>query len=599
MKYAILALLVLMLPLANADLNPKTVSEITARITQEGSLHITGYIEKANITLYIPQDGIVSQDITGDGNFKHTIIYDKYGNRKLLLEWKNPSGIAAYKITTVVNNKAKTLSKAINTGDSVYTDASNYLQETRSIVISNEIRKAAFPYTKTIERVAEMTMYVHGLMTYDISLVGERKSSAWAFENRRGVCVEHANLLTAMLRAAGIPTRYITGYAYSSVDKRLIGHTWVEVLAEDGAWVAFDPTWLEGGYLDATHIKTASLPDDEQSDILTYFGTGSIKWERGTTGTNDLYTDKIDILDIKSGSLSAISLSDSGKIGFEGWGYVSAAVETSTCTISELSATSCVDSHDRKVLSIQGQNQAALICGEKNFVWFMKENSGSQGPYKCPVTIYDQLGIDESIAVEVGITFKGEDVIISGPSVVGVNENFELKSSEQSGFVFYSTELGLHNSDTWELKLEKPGEYHFFLFKDGSVDTKEVVAVDKKEFEISIGAPQVMVQGESAIISATVKNLLGARSVNIILDFEKRREQSAYMSAGEEKTFYFNITATEPGTKQLSLSATGDSIVSTSASIKITEKAKETPPFQFLSDFFGIIANFFSSLFRR
>lgn len=72
--------------------------------------------------------------------------------------------------------------------------------------------------------------------------------------NRSGDCTEHALLLAALGRAAGIPTRVATGLAY--VDRWLgaehvfVPHAWTQALI-DGRWVSFDAA-LNG--FDSGHI---------------------------------------------------------------------------------------------------------------------------------------------------------------------------------------------------------------------------------------------------------------------------------------------------------------------------------------------------------
>ncbi len=63
----------------------------------------------------------------------------------------------------------------------------------------------------------------------------------------QGVCQDFAHVACALLRCAGVPARYVSGY-FSSVPLepgiafRGEGHAWVEVLVRDGEWWAFDPT---------------------------------------------------------------------------------------------------------------------------------------------------------------------------------------------------------------------------------------------------------------------------------------------------------------------------------------------------------------------
>ena len=68
--------------------------------------------------------------------------------------------------------------------------------------------------------------------------------------SREGDCKEHAMLLAALLRAAGIPSRVAIGVTYWN--GRFFGHMWTEAFLND--WTALDAT-LPGDVVDATHIK--------------------------------------------------------------------------------------------------------------------------------------------------------------------------------------------------------------------------------------------------------------------------------------------------------------------------------------------------------
>jgi hypothetical protein len=74
-------------------------------------------------------------------------------------------------------------------------------------------------------------------------------------ENREGDCTEHAVLLAALCRAAGIPSRVVMGleYLYGIWG----GHAWNEVYV-DGAWYPLDAT--NGlGFVDPLHLPMAHL----------------------------------------------------------------------------------------------------------------------------------------------------------------------------------------------------------------------------------------------------------------------------------------------------------------------------------------------------
>ena len=77
-------------------------------------------------------------------------------------------------------------------------------------------------------------------------------------EKKTGDCSEHALLFNTLARAAGIPSRELTGLM-NYEDNKFGLHAWNEVVIE-GYWYPVDPTW---NYLfpPLTHIKFQHLKD--------------------------------------------------------------------------------------------------------------------------------------------------------------------------------------------------------------------------------------------------------------------------------------------------------------------------------------------------
>jgi transglutaminase-like putative cysteine protease len=82
-----------------------------------------------------------------------------------------------------------------------------------------------------------------------------------SFKARFGNCQTHARLYTALARAAGIPTRFVSGLVYQE-GKGFLYHSWAESLL-DGEWKAVDPTYDQVP-ADPTHLKMfeGHLPED-------------------------------------------------------------------------------------------------------------------------------------------------------------------------------------------------------------------------------------------------------------------------------------------------------------------------------------------------
>ncbi len=74
--------------------------------------------------------------------------------------------------------------------------------------------------------------------------------AAQTLATREADCTEFSQLFVAMARSLGLPSRMVTGLAYSG--SSFGAHAWVEVWA--GKWIELDPTWGTH-FVDATHIR--------------------------------------------------------------------------------------------------------------------------------------------------------------------------------------------------------------------------------------------------------------------------------------------------------------------------------------------------------
>ena len=85
-------------------------------------------------------------------------------------------------------------------------------------------------------------------------------SEAW--EKQAGVCQDFTHASLSLLRSAGIPARYISGYLYNGsgeIGEEVVGesHSWVEAWV--GHWLPFDPT--NGNPVAEDHIVVAKGRD--------------------------------------------------------------------------------------------------------------------------------------------------------------------------------------------------------------------------------------------------------------------------------------------------------------------------------------------------
>jgi transglutaminase-like putative cysteine protease len=88
---------------------------------------------------------------------------------------------------------------------------------------------------------------------------GVRTDAQEAWDQGQGVCQDIAHVTVALLRAAGLPARYVSGYLHSDPaaepGQTAVGesHAWVEYWA--GSWRALDPT--SGASVRERHVVVA------------------------------------------------------------------------------------------------------------------------------------------------------------------------------------------------------------------------------------------------------------------------------------------------------------------------------------------------------
>lgn len=104
--------------------------------------------------------------------------------------------------------------------------------------------------------LSSLNQALHRYFAYEPGSTTVVTPLATIWRQRKGVCQDFAHVMLGILRAAGIPCRYVCGYIESqppatspnteSSDGPLVGvaatHAWVEALLPGMVWAAYDPT---------------------------------------------------------------------------------------------------------------------------------------------------------------------------------------------------------------------------------------------------------------------------------------------------------------------------------------------------------------------
>ena len=108
--------------------------------------------------------------------------------------------------------------------------------------------------TNSFEKVKKIFEFINSHMHYaDKEGDPANLGALSALKTGIGVCEDYSNLMTALLRAAGIPSRTVVGWM-GDVDNELTvidetgvkspGHIWVEYYLPNYGWIPSDPTYI-------------------------------------------------------------------------------------------------------------------------------------------------------------------------------------------------------------------------------------------------------------------------------------------------------------------------------------------------------------------
>ncbi len=91
--------------------------------------------------------------------------------------------------------------------------------------------------------------YIFKTFTYMPGVTDVRTPLIDVLRKRQGVCQDFAHLMFVLIRCAGLPARYVSGYletesvrGASGLDGATASHAWYEVYLPSGHWVGIDPT---------------------------------------------------------------------------------------------------------------------------------------------------------------------------------------------------------------------------------------------------------------------------------------------------------------------------------------------------------------------
>jgi transglutaminase-like putative cysteine protease len=137
-----------------------------------------------------------------------------------------------------------------------------FLLPTKLTTVTQEISDAALAEIGGLspdEAAEAISRLVRSHVRYMPGATGVRTDAQEAWDKGQGVCQDMAHVTVSLMRSAGLPARYVSGYLHpdpkAGPGTTAIGqsHAWVEYWA--GSWTALDPT--SGAPVGERHVVVA------------------------------------------------------------------------------------------------------------------------------------------------------------------------------------------------------------------------------------------------------------------------------------------------------------------------------------------------------
>ncbi|MDB6086266.1 MAG: hypothetical protein JWN43_4147, partial [Gammaproteobacteria bacterium] len=155
----------------------------------------------------------------------------------------------------------------------------------RSIRLAQELRSAHPDDRDYVRAVLDMFHVQAFYYTLTPTLLAQDSVDGFLFDSKRGFCGHYASAFAALMRAAGIPARVVTGYQGGTFNRfadywilrQSDAHAWNEVWIDGQGWLRVDPT-------------SAIAPERVEhglNDIVAAGGPLTSRWQQRTPWLTD------------------------------------------------------------------------------------------------------------------------------------------------------------------------------------------------------------------------------------------------------------------------------------------------------------------------
>ena len=184
----------------------------------------------------------ISQDLYGNrvGNFNTLEAHSEMAIETRMVVRVNHSLKIPEIDTTTIQDLAVEKEKSITLLRLSYPE--DIEKQNKIIAILNKIKYQDKP---VIEIARLCNQYIYSNFSYTKGITNIETTLDEVLQHKKGVCQDFALVLLQLLRTAGIPCRYVSGYVCpnkSGLRGEGATHAWVEIYTPTQGWLGIDPT---------------------------------------------------------------------------------------------------------------------------------------------------------------------------------------------------------------------------------------------------------------------------------------------------------------------------------------------------------------------
>ncbi|MEM5872577.1 MAG: transglutaminase family protein [Candidatus Aenigmatarchaeota archaeon] len=584
-KFLLLSLILLSTPAFAEITNPQVVSKIRAEVYEHGFIEVSGIVNNIELNLSIPQeDGyqkIESFEVSDkygicNNQCSYKFVYDKFGNKLLNINWKNPKENIEFKIKAIVSVNRRYSVESKNFQE--FLRPTNLVQSTDPEIesIASKARGSDF------EKVAYLSKWISENIRYNTVYSDVNIPAKEILKLRIGVCKEFSNLLVSFLRSLGYYSAVAVGYVHPGKiygGENFLPHGWTEVYANEG--IISDPTWGEVGYLDATHIKFATLPDSSWT-FSSFYTTGYGSFKASLKSTNV----SIKLLSFEESPVVYFNSSFLENRLWKGYAVLKTDLSANGCFLTKYDIRSCT-SNDKDFLEIINQENVTYFCNKKSiFTIFKIPDLQKNMRYTCPVSVlFYSNGEQKNILLNLFYSEGGNTKLTVDKNVVSPKE--KIVAFAANSYIFSDNgDYGFEN-----LEIFAPFyDFNIYSYNKGSLEKQSIKVVLSKPIDAILDINDTLLEGKSYLLNVHVKNLLNnPQEVTV-----KFKEQIKKEYVKDLKNFTFNFTPNVNDNLIQVVVSTNDFSTTFSKQVKIIEEKKVE---DYINDLFQALISFFKWLF--